>query len=96
MTEPLFVCEMIWMVVGLVEWQAALDREDLPKVRWTQSCIAIVLLAAIYTRYDGWIMALLAWSAMGIVLLRRGRLRSAQLLDLLRNSDRRAAGLVRL
>ena len=76
MTEPLFVCEMIWTVVGLVEWQAALDREDLPKVRWTQSSIAIVLLAAIYSRYDGWILALLAWSAMGIVLLRRGRLRS--------------------
>ncbi len=76
MTEPLFVCEMIWMVVGLVEWQAALDREDQPKIRWTQSCIALVLLAEIYTRYDGWIMALLAWSAMGIVLLRRGRLKS--------------------
>jgi len=76
MTEPLFVCEMIWMVVGLVEWQSAIDREDQRKVRWTQSWVAIVLLAEIYTRYDGWIMALLAWGAMGIVLLRRGRLKS--------------------
>lgn len=76
MTEPLFVCEMIWMVVGLLEWQSALDHEDRLKVRWTQSWIAVVLLAAIYTRYDGWILALLAWSGMGIVLLRHKQLRS--------------------
>ena len=28
MTEPLFVCEMIWIVVWLVEWRAALDRRS--------------------------------------------------------------------
>ena len=27
MTEPLFLCEMIWIVVWLVEWRAALDEE---------------------------------------------------------------------
>ena len=26
MTEPLFLCEMIWIVVWLVEWRAALDN----------------------------------------------------------------------
>lgn len=76
MTEPLFVCEMIWIVLGLVEWRSALDQADAARVRWTQCWIAVVLLAAIYTRYDGWVMALLAWSAMGILLLRRGQLRS--------------------
>jgi hypothetical protein len=75
MTEPLFVAEMIWAVLGLVEWQAAIETGNRPKARWTQSWVALVLVAAIYTRYDGWIMALLAWSAMGIVLLRRGELR---------------------
>jgi hypothetical protein len=35
-----------------------------------------VLVAAIFTRYDGWVMALVAWTCMGLVLLRRGRLRS--------------------
>jgi hypothetical protein len=75
MTEPLFVAEMIWIVLGLVEWQAAVDAGDQPKARSMQSWVALVLVAAIYTRYDGWIMALLAWSAIGIVLLRRGELR---------------------
>ena len=35
-----------------------------------------MLVAAVFTRYDGWIMTLLAWSCMGLTLVRRGRLRS--------------------
>ena len=27
MTEPLFLCEMIWTVVWLVEWRGALEHE---------------------------------------------------------------------
>ena len=30
MTEPLFLCEFIWIVVWLVEWRAALDDETTP------------------------------------------------------------------
>jgi hypothetical protein len=33
-------------------------------------------VAAIFTRYDGWVMALLAWVAVGLTLARRGGLRS--------------------
>jgi len=85
MTEPLFVCEMIWAVVWLVEWRAGLDADkdewsgvNLPgrssgRLLWQ---IAIVLVAAIFTRYDGWMMALLAWVGIGLALLRRGGLRS--------------------
>jgi hypothetical protein len=75
MTEPLFVCEMIWIAVWLVEWRASLDL-DPRQTRRLQGWIAAALVAAIFTRYDGWVMALLAWVAMGLVLLRRGRLRS--------------------
>ena len=76
MTEPLFLCEMIWMVVGLVKWRTALVAEDNAAVDRMHGWIALVLVAAIFTRYDGWIMALFAWTTMGIELLRRGRLRS--------------------
>lgn len=75
MTEPLFVCEMIWIALWLVEWRELLDvdaRRSDKLLGW----IAAALVAAIYTRYDGWVMALLAWSAIGVELLRRGRLRS--------------------
>ena len=76
MTEPLFVCEMIWIVDGLVEWTNALDQNDAKKIARFQAVIAFAMIAAIYTRYDGWIMAAIGWTAMGIVLLRTGRLRS--------------------
>ena len=132
MTEPLFLAEVIWIVVWLVEWHSALNDETeaasftLPPVSSTsaaspghitpvtrsrrriplrifeapgphrgawlrnplaprppranidstqsnrlQACIAAMLVAAIFTRYDGWIIALLAWSGVGLTLLRR-------------------------
>jgi hypothetical protein len=75
MTEPLFLCEMIWIVVLLVEWSASLEG-DPNKARRLQSWIAAVLVAAVFTRYDGWVMAFLAWTSIAIVLARRGGLRS--------------------
>jgi hypothetical protein len=144
MTEPLFLCEFIWVVVWLVEWRAALDggtaaasfelqtagstrsrsfarlvafsrrpqrvaprileapgpmrgawlrnpfappapRANIPitQTNKLQVCIAVALVAAIFTRYDGWIIALIAWSGVGFTLLRhaaageRGRLGAA-------------------
>ncbi len=75
MTEPLFLCELIWTAVWLVEWRSGLDAHPQRSGRllWL---IALVLVAAVYTRYDGWILALLAWTAVGVTLLRRGELRS--------------------
>ena len=133
MTEPLFLCEMIWIAVWLVEWRACLNEagqnappqslqknsrsvsveqdktpegprknpgfvsgHDLSRAEKIAKSaralapeggtsykasrllwlIALVLVAAIFTRYDGWVMALLAWSAVGVVLARHGALRS--------------------
>jgi hypothetical protein len=75
MTEPLFVCEMIWIALWLVEWRAALDA-DPRRAGHLQSCIAAILIAAVYTRYDGWVIAFLAWLAVGITLLKKRRLAS--------------------
>jgi hypothetical protein len=74
MTEPLFLCEVIWIVVWLVEWRACLDESPLQATR-LQLLIAAALIAAIFTRYDGWLISLLVWSGIGIALLKRGRLR---------------------
>jgi len=76
MTEPLFVCEMLWITVWLVEWRAQLDDDSKSNSRllWL---IAITLIAAIFTRYDGWIMALLGWLAIGVTLARHRQLNSA-------------------
>ena len=75
MTEPLFVCEMIWIVLGLVEWKARLAA-DPERTSRLHGWIAAMLVAAIFTRYDGWIIALLVWTDMGLSLLKHHRLRS--------------------
>ena len=74
MTEPLFVCEMIWVAVWMVDWRCSLDDEP-ERASLLQGWIAVALVAAIFTRYDGWIMALLAWTGIGLGLLRKGKLR---------------------
>jgi len=75
MTEPLFLCELIWVIVWLVEWHASIEArpQDSAGLLWR---IAAVLVAAVFTRYDGWILTLLTWVGVGLVLLRRGKLRS--------------------
>ena len=75
MTEPLFLCEMIWIAVWLVEWRSSLDA-DPKESRRMQCFIAAALVTAIFTRYDGWIVALIVWTSMGLVLKKRGSLRS--------------------
>jgi len=73
MTEPLFLCEMIWLAVLLAEWRTNFERDPkaCSRLLWF---IALILVAAVFTRYDGWIMAAMAWLAIGITLWRRGRL----------------------
>jgi hypothetical protein len=61
--------------VLLVEWRASLDMDNARSGR-LQIWIALLLVAAVFTRYDGWIMAFIAWVAIGLALLRRARLRS--------------------
>jgi Dolichyl-phosphate-mannose-protein mannosyltransferase len=75
MTEPLFVCEMVWIAALLVEWRAGLDENSkrTNRLLWV---IALLLVAAVFTRYDGWFMALLAWIAIGFTLVRRHQLHS--------------------
>ncbi len=84
MTEPLFLCEMIWIVVWMVEWRAAIDGETraasferASSAPRAFSRIAAALVAAIFTRYDGWIIALLAWTGIGFTLFGAPRRASA-------------------
>jgi hypothetical protein len=75
MTEPLFLCEMIWIALWMVEFRSSLDTEDKLSLK-ALGLLAATLIAAVFTRYDGWVMALLAWTGVGVLLARRGLLRS--------------------
>lgn len=73
MDEPLFLAEVIWMAVLAVEWRASLDDRPGKSGRLFSLTVA-ALIAAVFTRYDGWVVAFLVWVAMAVTLGRRGRL----------------------
>jgi hypothetical protein len=73
MTESLFLCEMIWIAVLAVEWRAGLDEDSAPSPRLFPLLFA-VLIAAVFTRYDGWVIAFIVWIATAVTLARRGRM----------------------
>ena len=73
MTEPLFLCELIWIAVLAVEWRTCLDENPAYSHRF-QWLLSIALIAAVFTRYDGWIIAFIVWIAIAATLARRGRL----------------------
>jgi len=77
MTEPLFLCELIWAVLLLVDWYERLNL-DMGSGGWRLWAVIAVLVAAVYTRYDGWILAFLAWAFMAQCLVRRKRLLHVQ------------------
>jgi hypothetical protein len=75
MTEPLFVCELIWIALLLVEWRTRLSADQGGADRLL-GWIAAVLVAAVFTRYDGWMIAFIAWVCIGVTLKKSGSLRS--------------------
>lgn len=70
MTEPLFLAEMIWSTYLLARVSRDLDVE-VSLERQHHACgrllaAALVLIAAVYTRYDGWIFGSFAWLLIAI------------------------------
>ncbi len=61
MTEPLFLAEMVWSVLLLAEFGQALRFEESARAARLLICLGLVLVCAVYTRYDGWIFASCAW-----------------------------------
>ncbi len=72
MTEPLFLALMIWSAVHLTAFESALRETDAPAARSALIKLTLVLIAAVFTRYDGWILGTLAWMAVAYWTLRRG------------------------
>jgi hypothetical protein len=70
MTEPLFLAEMIWAAVLLVEF--AKSVRDAAAARSVRLLLYLggVLVAAVFTRYDGWIYAAVAWLVATVLLSR--------------------------
>lgn len=61
MTEPLFLAEVVWSVVFLISFRLHIAGSEWPAARRALTGMTCVLVAAIFTRYDGWVLALVAW-----------------------------------
>jgi hypothetical protein len=72
MTEPLFLAEMIWAVLLIVQYERALTTDESAAPRFLLGA-GLVLVCAIFTRYDGWVYAAAAWFFATWPLLRSFR-----------------------
>jgi hypothetical protein len=61
MTEPLFLCQVIWSALLLTAALRALEAGDSRRAGRALALCGVILVTAIYTRYDGWIFACLVW-----------------------------------
>ena len=61
MTEPLFLAEMIWSALLIAEHGRALKSGGQRQASRLLVAAGLVLVGAIFTRYDGWIYAAFAW-----------------------------------
>ncbi|HTD96835.1 MAG TPA: hypothetical protein VK627_07885 [Edaphobacter sp.] len=61
MTEPIFLAILIWMTLLTVECVIAIRAARHTFIARRLIFVALLILAAVYTRYDGWILGAAAW-----------------------------------
>lgn len=71
MTEPLFLAIVIWMTLLTMECVAAIRAEKDTVVARRLILISILILAAVFTRYDGWILGAAVWCVLTWQLARK-------------------------
>ena len=71
MTEPLFLAELIWLTLLTMECVAAIRAARPRPVAVRLVLIAVVIVAAVFTRYDGWIVGASVWCVLTWELSRR-------------------------
>ncbi len=76
MNEPLFLAEMIWATLLIVEFSRALKADEARRATRLIIAAGLVLVAAVFTRYDGWVFAFVAWLIVLSSILRGGRWKS--------------------
>ena len=64
MTEPLFLAIVIWLVVVTMEGADAIDRGRVRAAARLLIGAGLLIVAAVYTRYDGWILGALVWCVL--------------------------------
>ena len=64
MTEPLFLAVLIWLALLTMECVAGIRAARHSLVSRRLILIALLILAAVFTRYDGWILGAAVWCVL--------------------------------
>jgi hypothetical protein len=64
MTEPLFLALLIWTTLLTVECVAAIRAAKPAPVARRLWLIGLLILAAVFTRYDGWVFGAVVWCVL--------------------------------
>jgi hypothetical protein len=80
MTEPLFLAEMIWaaLLIALLARDLEAGNSEAGELQGLGRLLlgaSLVLVCAVFTRYDGWIYAAAAWCVASWIVLRRRNFR---------------------
>lgn len=76
MTEPLFLAIVIWSTLLAMECVAAIKEVRLPAVKGRLIGLGLLILAAVLTRYDGWIFGAAVWCVVAWHVFRAEKIRS--------------------
>jgi hypothetical protein len=68
MTEALFLALFVWSIVATMEGIAALRAGDTRIARPRMMLAGLLILAQVYTRYDGWIVGAIIWLCFAVSL----------------------------
>ena len=71
MTEPLFLAELIWLTLLAMECVAAIRAARIGQVAVRLVLLGLVIVAAVFTRYDGWIVGAAVWCVLTWELTQR-------------------------
>ena len=75
MTEPLFLAEIVWAALLIALFARRSAAGETAGLRPLLLGAALVLVCAVFTRYDGWIYTAAAWCVASFAVLRRRNLR---------------------
>jgi hypothetical protein len=74
MTEPLFLALMVWMALLTMEAVDAIRAGEQARVAKRLILLGVIIFAAVFTRYDGWVLGAIAWCVVTWQLWRAGAL----------------------
>lgn len=77
MGEPVYLCEMLASLLFVATALRALEAQESRHAARSIYWLTLALIAAVFTRYDGWILATLAWVFVACAVVRARAWRSS-------------------